>query len=101
LQSYIASCLNSVQIDPRKLDVLHRCEMENPQESATPNQQHTRKLSLASALSVLSCTATLESSWASLTKRCTTVTTSMSLQSSRDGRCFAHVKDALGIADLD
>jgi hypothetical protein len=56
-------------------------EHQDEDESDIPNQQHTRKTSLASALSMLNLAATRKSSWASLMKKRTNVTTSMSPQS--------------------
>jgi hypothetical protein len=59
-------------------------ENKDEDESDTPNQQHTRKTSLASALSILNLVATPKSSWASLMKKRTNMITSMSRQRSID-----------------
>src|SRR5436309_5230774 len=55
--------------------------MENQDEDES-DQQHTRKTSLASALSILNLAATRKSSWASLMKKRTNMITSMSPQKS-------------------
>jgi hypothetical protein len=103
LQSYIAGYLNHVELDPQKLHVLDCRDMENQDEDerVTPTQQDTRKLSLASALSILNLAATRKSSWAPLVKKRTNVITSMSPQSPSDWRCFANVKVVLGIAIMN
>ena len=101
LKSYIASYLNHVELNPQNLDVVDRSDMENQDESVTPSQQNTRKLSLASAFSILSLAATRKSSWAELAKKHTNVTTSMSPQNSSDWRCFANAEVVLGIAIMN
>jgi hypothetical protein len=68
--------------------------MENSEGSVTPNQQRSRKPSLASALSLLSDVRSLDSSLISLVKKRTAVTTSMLVQSSTAWLCFAWSKVA-------